>query len=117
MLFTQTLRRRLAVLSFRLPRRRFLQLSPRKPVPLAAQFPPLPAPLIIFGVGGRPPTSSSPKPAPAATNAPPAPATFVPEFQTNMEVVNATGGSQPLNPAYFATRETAQYIADKFGTG
>jgi hypothetical protein len=34
-----------------------------------------------------------------------------------MEVVNATGGSQPLNPAYFATRETAQYIADKFGTG
>lgn len=27
------------------------------------------------------------------------------------------GGPWPLNPAYFATQETAQYIADKFGTG
>ena len=27
------------------------------------------------------------------------------------------GGPWPLNPAYFATRDTAQYIADKFGTG
>lgn len=27
------------------------------------------------------------------------------------------GGSWPLNPDYFATQQTAQYIADKVGTG
>ena len=55
-------------------------------------------------------------PMPAATaNTPAAP--FVPEFNTNVQVVSAMGGAWPLNPAYFATKETAQYFADKFGTG
>ena len=44
-------------------------------------------------------------------------APFVPQFLTNVQVLSSMGGSEPLNPAYFATQETAQYIADKFGTG
>jgi hypothetical protein len=45
-------------------------------------------------------------------------APFVPTFQTNIEVTNSfTGQSTGLNPMYFVTNETAQYIADKFGTG
>jgi len=42
---------------------------------------------------------------------------FVPEFQQNLEVVSAYGGSSPLNPIYFATPATAQWIANKYGTG
>ena len=53
-------------------------------------------------------------PAPAGPAAPP----FVPQFLTNVRVLDSDHGtSEPLNPAYFATRDTAQYIADKFGTG
>ena len=44
-------------------------------------------------------------------------AVFEPEFQQNLEVVSAYGGSSPLNPIYFATPETAQWIANKYGTG
>ncbi len=43
--------------------------------------------------------------------------TFVPEFQQNLEVVSAYGGSSALNPIYFATPQTAQWIANKYGTG
>ena len=45
------------------------------------------------------------------------PAPFVPKFQQNLEVVSAYGGSSALNPIYFATPETAQWIANKYGTG
>jgi hypothetical protein len=44
-------------------------------------------------------------------------APFLPEFQQNLEVVSAYGGSSPLNPIYFATKDTAQWIANKYGTG
>jgi len=57
--------------------------------------------------------------APAETQTPAdTPAPFVPQFLTNVQETSAMGGGPwPLNPAYFATQETAQYIADKFGTG
>lgn len=42
---------------------------------------------------------------------------FVPKFQENVRVVSAFGGSWRLNPAYFATRATAEWIARKYGTG
>jgi hypothetical protein len=43
---------------------------------------------------------------------------FVPTFQSDVEVTNSyTCQSTELNPMYFATSETAQYLADKFGTG
>ncbi len=45
-------------------------------------------------------------------------APFVPTFQSNVEVTNSYNGrSTELNSLYFATSETAQYLADKFGTG
>jgi len=57
--------------------------------------------------------------APAETQTPAAPsAPFVPQFLTNVQETSAMGGGPwPLNQAYFATQETAQFIADKFGTG
>jgi len=69
-----------------------------------------------------------PKPAPTgsgSTTQPAAPsdtsgttgAPFVPEFQQNLEVVSSYGGSSPLNPIYFATQQTAQWIANQYGTG
>jgi hypothetical protein len=62
------------------------------------------------GVAIAPPAA---QPEPPSTDTP-----FVPQFLTDVKVINAyTGESQALNPAYFATRDTAQYIADKFGTG
>lgn len=72
-------------------------------------------PLAIFapksGSGGQ---SAGTQPSPSAdtTTMP-----FVPDFQQNLEVVSAYGGSSPLNPIYFATPETAQWIANKYGTG
>jgi len=44
------------------------------------------------------------------------PAAFVPSFRT---ATGSDGLSEPweLNSEYFATRETAQFIADKFGDG
>jgi len=69
------------------------------------------------------PTPFDPKP-PAATAAASEtqasaaqPAPFVPQFETNVQVVSAYGDAWPLNPDYFATQQTAQYMADKFGTG
>jgi hypothetical protein len=63
------------------------------------------------GSGGQ---SDGPQSTPAAdtTNS-----AFVPEFQQNLAVVSAYGGSSALNPIYFATKETAQWIANKYGTG
>jgi hypothetical protein len=45
------------------------------------------------------------------------PAAFVPAFQQNLQVTSIYGGSSPLNPLYFATQATAQWIAQKYGTG
>src|SRR5438270_10351918 len=42
---------------------------------------------------------------------------FVPEFQQNVTVSSGLGGSWSLNPAYFATAATAQWMAQKYGTG
>ncbi len=42
---------------------------------------------------------------------------FVPQFLNNVVETSALGGSWALNPDYFATEQTAQYMADKFGTG
>ena len=42
---------------------------------------------------------------------------FVPQFQQNVTVSSAFGGSWSLNPAYFATAATAQWMARKYGTG
>jgi hypothetical protein len=68
------------------------------------------------------PTPFDPQPAaaaPAETEAPAAePAPFVPQFMTDVQETSSMGGGPwPLNPAYFASEQTAQYIADKFGTG
>jgi hypothetical protein len=72
-------------------------------------------PLAIFrpkdGSGG---SSAGTQPSPSASTANPP---FVPKFQQNLEVVSAYGGSSALNPIYFATPETAQWIANKYGTG
>ena len=56
--------------------------------------------------------SAAPSDAPSTTSAP-----FVPQFQQNLEVVSSYGGSSALNPIYFATQQTAQWIADKYGNG
>ncbi|HXA04229.1 MAG TPA: hypothetical protein VNY30_05300 [Bryobacteraceae bacterium] len=72
-------------------------------------------PLAIFEPKAAPGESSTgaQAPQPADENGTP----FVPEFQQNLEVVSAYGGSSALNPIYFATPATAQWIADKYGTG
>jgi hypothetical protein len=69
-------------------------------------------------------TPFDPQPAPMATSAPAAgtspaisDAEFVPEFQQDPKVFSVYGTSSGLNPAYFATRETAEWIAKKYGTG
>jgi hypothetical protein len=87
----------------------------------------------FFGGWTATATTHAPKPTPfdpqpsaastpaAATTAPTTPSAantpFVPQFESGVEVVSAMGGSWPLNPDYFATQQTAQYIANQFGTG
>lgn len=44
-------------------------------------------------------------------------AQFVPEFVQNARVYSVYGTSSGLNPAYFATRATAEWMAKKYGTG
>ena len=71
-------------------------------------------PLAIFEPRPAPDGNDTAQPSqPAVTTETP----FVPEFQQNLEVVSAYGGSSALNPIYFATPETAQWIANKYGTG
>jgi hypothetical protein len=62
-----------------------------------------------------PPAATTTAASAAPATAPAAP--FVPEFQQNLEVVSQCGGASPLNPIYFATPATAQWIAQKYGTG
>ena len=54
---------------------------------------------------------------PAAVSRDTAPAPFVPKFIQNVTVTSIFGGTWPLNPDYFATPETAQWMANKYGTG
>jgi hypothetical protein len=56
---------------------------------------------------------------PAAPSAAPAttPGPFVPKFIDNVIVTSIFGGTWLLNPDYFATPETAQWMASKYGTG
>jgi hypothetical protein len=68
-------------------------------------------------------TPFDPQPAPAVSSAP-APdaqagsdAQFVPEFLQDVKVFSVYGTSSGLNPAYFATRATAEWISQKYGTG
>lgn len=64
------------------------------------------------------PQAAAPSTAPETQTDESSSAPFVPQFMTNVVESSAMGGGPwPLNPAYFATQETAQYIADKFGTG
>jgi len=61
-------------------------------------------------------TSALPVPDPA----PPAPAPFVPTFRTATGSSVGNDGnpvSWSLNSTYFATKDTAQWIANKYGTG
>lgn len=44
-------------------------------------------------------------------------ARFVPEFVQDARVYSVYGTSSGLNPAYFATRATAEWMAKKYGTG
>jgi len=44
-------------------------------------------------------------------------AQFVPEFVQDARVYSVYGTSSGLNPAYFATRATAEWISKKYGTG
>ena len=67
-------------------------------------------------------TPFDPQPVPvAAVPAPDAAAVaeaeFVPEFRQDARVFSSYGTSSGLNPAYFATRETAEWMAKKYGTG
>ena len=68
-------------------------------------------------------TPFDPQPAPVVTTAtaPDAAAVseaqFVPEFQQDVIVNSVYGTSSGLNPAYFATRATAEWMANKYGTG
>jgi len=74
-----------------------------------AQTTPAPAP-----ASSQPAAAASTEVPPAADGSTP----FVPQFMTNVEETSSMGGGPwPLNPAYFATQQTAQYLADKFGTG
>jgi len=68
-------------------------------------------------------TPFDPQPAPAASSVPAldaaavSEAEFVPEFRQDVRVFSSYGTSSGLNPAYFATRETAEWMAKKYGTG
>ena len=68
-------------------------------------------------------TPFDPQPAPVVSTAatPDASAVsaakFVPEFVQDARVYSVYGTSSGLNPAYFATRATAEWMAKKYGTG
>ena len=68
-------------------------------------------------------TPFDPKPAPVVSTASAtdiradSEAQFVPEFLQDVRVFSVYGTSSGLNPAYFATRATAEWMAKKYGTG
>lgn len=67
-------------------------------------------------------TPFDPQPAPAVSTAAAdasavSAAKFVPEFVQDARVYSVYGTSSGLNPAYFATRATAEWMAKKYGTG
>jgi hypothetical protein len=82
--------------------------------PLLAASAPPPSPLALFEPPPSPVVAQAATPGTASVSSE---ATFVPEFQQNLQVVSSYGGSSSLNPLYFATRETADWIAKKYGTG
>ena len=55
-------------------------------------------------------------PAAAVNPAPKTPEPFQPEF-LSASVNSSLGAAVPLNPHYFATQATAQWMADRYGTG
>ena len=67
------------------------------------------------------PFDPQPTPVVSTTHAPDATvgseAEFVPEFLQDVRVFSVYGTSSGLNPAYFATRATAEWMAKKYGTG
>jgi hypothetical protein len=67
------------------------------------------------GMGGAPRASAAAAPAATAPGAD-APEPFQPSF-LNAFVTSPLGGAVPLNPHYFATQATAQWMADRYGTG
>src|SRR5581483_12441599 len=75
-------------------------------IPPSAPSPPAPSLLAAF----RPPPG---QPATTTTN-PAAPPVFRPTFQGDVANVNtATGAASPLNPMYFATPETADWLINQ----
>ena len=77
--------------------------STTAPTPRLTPFDPQPAPAVSI---------------PAASNATAgSEAQFVPEFLQDVKVFSVYGTSSGLNPAYFATRATAEWMARKYGTG
>jgi len=67
------------------------------------------------------PFDPQPTPVVSTTHAPDTKASseaeFVPEFLQDVRVFSVYGTSSGLNPAYFATRATAEWMAKKYGTG
>src|SRR5258708_31308503 len=72
------------------------------PAPRLTPFDPLPAPVV---------TTTAPDAAAVSE------AAFVPEFVQDARVYSVYGTSSGLNPAYFATRATAEWMSKKYGTG
>jgi hypothetical protein len=68
-------------------------------------------------------TPFDPQPAPVVSTAAASDASavsaaaFVPEFVQDARVYSVYGTSSGLNPAYFATRATAEWMSKKYGTG
>lgn len=65
----------------------------------------------------RTPFDPQPTPTVSTAAADASAAKFVPEFVQDARVYSVYGTSSGLNPAYFATRETAEWISKKYGTG
>jgi hypothetical protein len=83
------------------------------PQPAAGPMPAAPQRLTPFDPQPVPAVSSAPAPDAAAV----AEAEFVPQFRQDARVFSSYGTSSGLSPAYFATRETAEWMAKKYGTG
>jgi len=77
--------------------------STTAPTPRLTPFDPQPAPVVSTASASDTTASSE--------------AQFVPEFLQDVRVFSVYGTSSGLNPAYFATRATAEWMAKKYGTG